>query len=108
MSKVLYIAGYGRCGSTLSETILNGHPEITGVGEVTFLLEDWTNSSRHCACGLRYEECDFWKGLFSEQTALPQMARLVRKIEKRSYILHLLFGAVSQEDRQEYCAYQQK
>jgi len=108
MSKILYIAAYGRCGSTILDIILNGHPEITGVGEVTFLLEDWANSSRYCACGIPYEKCDFWKSLFPNQTSLFEMIKLMRKIEKRSFVLRLLFGAVSREDRQAYRAYQEK
>ena len=108
MSKILYIAGYGRCGSTILDIILNGHPEITGVGEVTFLLDDWANSSRHCACGTPYDKCDFWKGLFSDQTSLFEMIKLARKIEKRSFVLRLLLGTVSKKDRQAYRAYQEK
>src|SRR5687768_11029927 len=108
MSKILYIAGYGRCGSTILDIILNGHPEITGDGEVTFLLDDWANSSRHCACGTPYDKCDFWKGLFSDQTSLIEMIKLARKIEKRSFVLRLLLGTVSKEDRQAYRAYQEK
>ena len=90
------------------DIILNGHQEITGVGEVTFLLDDWANSSRHCACGIPYGKCDFWKGFWSDQTSLPETAKLVRKIEKRSFILRLLLGAVSREDRQAYRAFQEK
>lgn len=108
MSKILYIAGYGRCGSTILDIILSGHPEITGVGEVTFLLEDWADSGRHCSCGIAYQNCDFWKGLFSNQTPLPQMTKLTRKIEKRSFVLRLLLGIISREDRQVYHAYQEK
>ena len=108
MSKILYIAGYGRCGSTILDIILNSHPEITGVGEVTFLLEDWANSHRLCSCGVDYQKCDFWKGLLLNQTTLPQMTKLVRKIEKRSFVLRLLLGAISRENRQEYRVYQEK
>jgi hypothetical protein len=108
MTKILYIAGYGRCGSTILDIILSSHPEITGVGEVTFLLDDWANSSRHCSCGTAYQKCDFWKGLFSNQTPLPQMTQLTRKIEKRSSVLRLLLGAISREDRQGYRAYHEK
>jgi hypothetical protein len=108
MSKILYIAGYGRCGSTILDIILSGHPEITGVGEVTFLLEDWANSSQHCSCGKTYQKCDFWKDLFSNQRPLPQITELVRKIEKRSSVLRLLLGLISREDRQAYRAYQEK
>lgn len=108
MGKILYISGYGRCGSTILDIILNSHPEITGVGEVTFLSEDWNNSHRLCSCGVEYQKCDFWKGLFSEQTPSPQMTKLVRKIESRPSILRLLLGAIRREDRQEYRAYQEK
>lgn len=108
MSKILYIAGYSRSGSTILDIILSGHSEITGVGEVTFLLEDWANASCHCSCGISYDKCDFWKGLFPNERPSPEMTKRVRKIEKRSSILCLLLGGISREDRQLYRTYQQR
>jgi hypothetical protein len=108
MPKILYIAGYSRSGSTILDIILSSHPEITGVGEVTFLVEDWAESSRHCSCGLPYQECDYWKGLFSNPGLLPELTSLVQRIEKRSSVPRLLLGAIPREDREVYRAYQNK
>jgi hypothetical protein len=108
MSKILYIAGYSRSGSTILDIILSNHPEIAGVGEVTFLAEDWADSSRQCSCGMPYQKCDFWKGLFPNPALLPNMTELVQKIEKRSSVPRLLLGAIRREDRQLYRAYQDK
>ena len=106
MSKILYIAGYSRSGSTILDIILSNHPEITGVGEVTFLVEDWADSDRQCSCGMPYQKCEFWKGLFSNPALLADLTSLVQKIEKRSSVPRLLLGAISREDREVYFDYQ--
>lgn len=36
---VVYIAGYGRSGSTLLERILATHPAICGLGELAYLAD---------------------------------------------------------------------
>lgn len=38
--KIIYIAGYGRSGSTLLDTILSAHPELEGVGEIKYLFQE--------------------------------------------------------------------
>jgi hypothetical protein len=57
---VLYIAGIGRSGSTLLDTLLGNHPEMFGAGELTHLFDD-VASSRTCSCGRSYDACDFWR-----------------------------------------------
>ncbi|MFK7946500.1 MAG: sulfotransferase domain-containing protein [Saprospiraceae bacterium] len=39
--RIIYVAGYGRSGSTLLDTILSSHPELEGVGEIKYLFEEW-------------------------------------------------------------------
>ena len=86
MSKVLYIAGYGRSGSTILDIILDSHPDITAVGELTFLLDDAAIPSRHCSCGAAYAECGFWSRVVSSQARSSELAALVRGIEKRALV----------------------
>lgn len=44
---IVYVAGSGRSGSTLLDVLLNGHPDIVGLGEVHRLSLD----PEHLACG---------------------------------------------------------
>jgi hypothetical protein len=108
MTKVLYIAGYGRSGSTVLDVILGNHSHFVGIGEVSFLLDDWGNSSRLCACGAPYSECQFWKGLFPNQFPPSELAQTVRKIEKLSSVPRLLLGLIKHEDREVYHAYHER
>lgn len=56
--QVLYVAGWGRSGSTLLETLLAGAHSVS-VGE-TFQL--WSSSplARYCSCGEGLEACPIW------------------------------------------------
>ncbi len=59
MVSVVYIAGYGRSGSTLLDVLLGGHPRIFGGGELTLLYEAFAESAR-CSCGIEMPACPFW------------------------------------------------
>ena len=58
--KVLYIAGWGRSGSTLLGNILG---EIEGFfhgGEFNFIWEHNLIDNRLCGCGVPFDECEVW------------------------------------------------
>ncbi len=58
--KVLYIAGFGRSGSTVLGNILG---EIEGFfhgGELNFIWEHNLIENRLCGCGTRFDECEVW------------------------------------------------
>lgn len=59
-TKVLYIGGYSRSGSTLLLRLLGEQPGFAAVGE---LFEVWERSyiqDQLCGCGRGFRECDFW------------------------------------------------
>lgn len=58
--KIVYIAGYGRSGSTLLDTILGNHPDVFGAGELTWLFRDAVSGAQ-CTCGQHVTECSFWR-----------------------------------------------
>ena len=39
--KIIYIAGYGRSGSTILDVCLNQHDSVVGLGELSNLFRDW-------------------------------------------------------------------
>lgn len=58
--KVLYVAGFGRSGSTLLGNVLG---EIEGFfhgGELNFLWEHNLIENRLCGCGAPFSECEIW------------------------------------------------
>jgi hypothetical protein len=106
--KVVYIAGYGRSGSTVLDILLGNHSKIAGVGEVTYLLEDYAERNRPCSCGMPYRECGFWKDLFLNGFPPPELTRLLRKVEKLSFVPRLLLAFITSKDRGSYRAYQER
>jgi len=57
---ILYIAGYGRSGSTVLERILSAHPELEGLGEVEYLTRSPDIHTSVCGCGRPLQECPVW------------------------------------------------
>jgi hypothetical protein len=60
-SKLIYIAGDGRSGSTLLDLVLGSHPSITGTGEVHRL--SLHPEERLCGCGATYDGCPYWTSI---------------------------------------------
>ena len=89
LPRIVYIAGAGRSGSTLLDTLLGNHPLAFGAGELAGLFKDWA-AGLSCTCGQSYPECEFWgKVIKILQIALPGLApadaeRLTRGAEALS------------------------
>lgn len=60
MTKVVYIAGWVRSGSTLLGNILGSYPSSCHLGEVTHLFTPAHPTNNLCGCGLVFEECPVW------------------------------------------------
>jgi hypothetical protein len=83
---VLYMAGYGRSGSTLLDTMLGNVPGVFGGGEITSLFEEVRDNGT-CTCGERYRDCEVWGHVLDalrrevEWFGLGEASRLTRKLE---------------------------
>jgi hypothetical protein len=64
--KLIYIAGYGRSGSTLLDIALGQHPSIMGAGEVTTLSRHVWENDEYCACGAPVQDCPIWKPIVEQ------------------------------------------
>ena len=58
--RVVYIAGVGRSGSTILDSVLGNHPLIQSVGELSRLASDAWMQNFYCSCGKKSSECPFW------------------------------------------------
>lgn len=102
-AKMLYIAGYSRCGSTILTMVLNHHREIASTGELTYLVQDAADPTQRCTCGAPYRTCSLYGDWLAGR---PEgEAELVRSIESRSNLDTLLARRVSQADRVAYADY---
>lgn len=60
--RILYIAGYGRSGSTLLDSLLSNHQHAVGGGELFFVWQ-YLRDNRPCSCGVPMRECPFWSAV---------------------------------------------
>lgn len=68
---LLHIAGTGRNGSTLMESILNEIPGFFAAGELGF--GDIFNEKSKCFCGEKFSECPCWKDILNELINLKEI-----------------------------------
>lgn len=66
--RLIYVAGYGRSGTTLLDIALGEHPAIMGGGEVTTLARHVWDNGEYCACGERVRDCPEWKAIMARWT----------------------------------------
>ncbi len=62
--KVLYIAGFGRSGSTILGNILEEVEGFFHGGELNFIWEHNLMENRLCGCGAPFDECEVWFSVF--------------------------------------------
>ncbi len=62
--KVLYIAGFGRSGSTLLASVLDQVPGFVSLGEVHYAWDRGFLRNDRCGCGQHFHECPFWGQAF--------------------------------------------
>jgi hypothetical protein len=91
-TRVLYIAGTGRSGSTLLAAILGEVEGVFTAGELRFLWERSLLEDRLCGCGLHFGACTLWEGVL--ETAFGGRAGIdarheLREQRRRTRIRHL-------------------
>lgn len=78
---IIYIAGYGRSGSTLLERILGSHENIVGTGELSMLLPLLDKQDFRCSCGESLGKCSFWSDVIDNLGDTYRDARQNRNLQ---------------------------
>lgn len=60
-TRVLYVGGMGRSGSTLLELMLARVPGVVTVGELRYAWERGPVDNVLCSCRRRFRDCPFWQ-----------------------------------------------
>lgn len=63
LPRLVYIAGYGRSGSTLLEILIGNLHNVQNVGELANIFEYWHDANQKCSCGQAMTSCDFWNSV---------------------------------------------
>lgn len=61
--KVLYVAGWGRSGSTILDNVLGQLDGFFSVGELSYVWDRNVIENRICGCGRPFRECPVWTGV---------------------------------------------
>ena len=59
-TRVMYVGGVIRSGSTLLDRMLGELPDHVGVGELCYLWQHSVKLDRGCGCGEPFSACPFW------------------------------------------------
>ncbi|WP_188192643.1 sulfotransferase [Nonomuraea sp. SYSU D8015] len=60
-TRVIYLGGLGRSGTTLLERLLGELPGVVALGEVVHLWERGVLAEELCGCGVPFPACAFWR-----------------------------------------------
>ena len=63
--KVLYVAGWGRSGSTLLGRVLGQIEQFFLVGELRYMWDRGLIENRFCSCGAPFDQCPVWQQVVS-------------------------------------------
>jgi hypothetical protein len=65
-TRVVFILGSGRSGSTLFANLLGGVEGMTSVGELRYLWSRGVIQNRRCGCGEPFDACPFWRAVLTQ------------------------------------------
>jgi hypothetical protein len=65
-TKVLFVGGYGRSGSTLLDRTLGQIEGFCSVGELRHIFREGYLENRLCGCGVPFRDCPFWRRVTRE------------------------------------------
>lgn len=69
-TKVVFVGGYGRSGSTIIDLLLNRVPGVVAVGEFRHLFGRALGDNELCSCGKPFRDCYYWARVLAE--AFPE------------------------------------
>jgi hypothetical protein len=61
VTRVLFLGGLGRSGTTLVERVLGELPGVCALGEVVHLWQRDLLDDERCGCGFQFSACRFWQ-----------------------------------------------
>ena len=81
--KVLYIAGWGRSGSTILGRILGQVERFFLVGELRYMWDRGLIENRLCSCGVPFRECPFWSEVVARMLGSKDLLDAETMVELR-------------------------
>lgn len=91
-TRVLYIAGMGRSGSTLLDLMLGQLPGLLPVGELRHIWKRGVGQNQLCGCGTPFRACPFWTAVGQEafggwdKLDVEEMVELERRVDRHRFL----------------------
>jgi hypothetical protein len=95
-SKVVFVGGYSRSGSTLLDRMLGQLPGFFSTGELGYIWTHGLEANQLCGCGERFLSCPFWKRVGEaafggwDAVDLTEMLALERSVNRHRFLPFLL------------------
>ena len=90
--KVLYVAGFGRSGSTLIGNILGQIDGFFSVGELRNIWRHGLIENKVCGCGALFRECEMWRAALNtafggvDRIDPREMIQLRKRVARKRHI----------------------
>lgn len=98
MKKYIFVAGFGRSGSSIFDLYMNKQYNFFSVGELKYFFERGVENKELCSCGKTVFECDFWSKVIENYgkddliTNAALYSKLTTKYESTlKFYLYILF-----------------
>ncbi|MBM3676202.1 MAG: sulfotransferase [Actinobacteria bacterium] len=95
-TRVCFVGGVGRSGSTLLELLLAQVPGTVTLGETIHLLERGLAADERCTCGESFSRCALWAAVGEAAfggwpyDCVDELLALQRQVDKHRYVPRLL------------------
>lgn len=96
--KLLYIAGWGRSGTTILDNILDQLDGFTSLGEVRWIWDRGMIENRLCGCGEHFRDCPHWGAILQEayggleRIDAQEIVRLRNRLVRNSSVPGMFFN----------------
>ncbi|MEO8330400.1 MAG: sulfotransferase, partial [Candidatus Nanopelagicales bacterium] len=110
-TRVLYVAGMPRSGSTLIDLALGQLPGHVAVGELFYLWTAGLQRNLKCGCGQQFDDCPFWQTVGEQAFGgwqhidRAEVARLRERVDNTRAMPKLVRRSRDEEFRVDLAAY---
>ncbi len=102
-TRVIFLGGLGRSGTTLIERVLGELPGVCSAGELIHLWQRGILDDERCGCGEPFSACGFWTAVGHRAFGVPawtqplaqRMLRLRSRVDRARYLPQLMVPAAA-------------